>query len=1379
MASDPSMNSPEILYEKKRLEVLWDYDVLDTPPDEVLDEIAALAAQICQTPIALVSLVDKERQWFKANIGLGLKETAREMSFCTYTIGGNDLFVIEDTAGDERFSTNPLVTAEPRIRFYAGVPLVTPGGHALGALCVMDRLPRRMGPDQARTLRVLARQVMAHLELRRRTRDLDRVSAERDELAVARRLLLDRERELLTRIEHTQRTAHVGSWEYNVGTDLLVWSDEAFRIYGCEPGSFQPDIGRVLAMVHPDDRAGFRMNWETTLHDAVPLIIEHRIIDEGGPERVLLCQGDAFLSPDGVVMRLVGNVQDITPLRHAQGALQRTERQFRSMIENAQDIVATVDTTGSIRFVSPAVRPTLGYAPGDLVGSSFVEFIHPQDVGPTMALFQEAFLDPSRAHLGSFRFRHVDGSWHNIETLGKVMDGENPPMLIVNARDVTEKKRSEELVRRSDERLKMALAGAQMGVWEWDVRSDGMFWSDECFDICGMDQREIVFGDFIKLVNEDEAERLLGVMRQALSNRMVFSAEFRIRRPDGQVRWISSLGNGAYDERGEPVRLLGIMQDITERKLATTMVTSQNRVLEHIATGASLRSVLEEIVLSVEEQLPDALCSLLLMDRDGERLRVAAAPSLPPEYNAAIDGLRIGPVVGSCGTAAFRRETVIVGDINADPLWENFRQLALQNGLRACWSVPVFSVRGGSMEPEILGTFAVYYRRPRLPDPQADRVIARAAHMARVAIEHSRAAQALRESEERLRLAAEAAQMGTWDRDLRTNRLYWSPNMERLMGFAPGTFPGTYEAFHDLIHPDDRAVFAAAQQRAFAGDGSYQAELRFRCADGRVRWGYVRGLVFFDAQGRPERIVGVDMDITERKRAQEQAQRFVALSPAVLYASSINDSATSLNWVSENVARLTGYTVEEAHMPHWWRDRVHPEDMARLVAMRGKVQEDDCQVAEYRFRHKNGKYVWLYDERRLVRSASGQPEEIIGAWTNATERVQLQEQFRQAQKMEAIGQLAGGVAHDFNNILTIIHGNAAMLLGSGISPEDCSDSVRQIVQAAERAAGLTRQLLLFGRKQIMRPADIDLNEVVGNMTKMLQRILGEDITLRAEFAPVIPAIHADTGMIEQVILNLAVNSRDAMPGGGRLVITTSETTLAAEDIRNNSEAQPGPMVHLSVTDTGCGIAPETLPRIFEPFFTTKAVGKGTGLGLATVFGIIQQHRGDISVTSELGVGTTFHIYLPAVPRLAAEPAVRPRTKMLPRGSETILIVEDEAAVRLLVTNLLQRCGYKVFVAPTAVQALEVWKEHGAKVDLLLTDMVMPDGMSGRQLSDQLRAGRPELKVIYTSGYSPEAVGQGRELPPNTRFLQKPFDPFRLSETLRSLLDNTETRSKAV
>ncbi len=1360
--------------EKKRLEVLWDYDVLDTPPEEALDEITTLAALICEAPVALITLLDGRRQWFKSRVGLSVAETARDISFCGHAIQQSGLFVVNDASKDARFADNPLVTAEPHIRFYAGAPLATREGHALGTLCVIDRVPRQLRPEQEQALRVLSHQVMAQFELRRQTREMDAVRLEREGLRRTREALQDQERALVEWHEATQRAAHLGNWELDIPRAAFQWSEEVFHIFGQSIDGFQPTVPSFLEAVHAEDGARVRAALNDSLANGVPFNVDHRIVRPDGESRFVSVQGDVVLGGDGRPFRMVGTLRDTTELRKAEHALNRSQSLFRLMIENAQDMLSIVDAGGGMRFQSPAVLPTLGYTPEALTGRNIAEFIHPQDLPSAMSSLGAAFAGPERAPSAVFRFRHADGSWHTIEAVGRVMQGEDTPMVIVNSRDITERRQAEDQHRRGEERLKLALAGSRMGVWEWDVRADAVSWSPEFHEILGVETESVTFDESMRLVHPDDAARVRTLAREALANRTLYSVEFRIIRPDGQARWLSALGTGTYGGHGEPLCLAGIVQDITERKLASSIIAGQNRVLERIATGASLQGVLEEIVRTVEEQIPSALCSVLLLDRDNQHLHVAAAPSLPAEYNAAIEGESIGPdvgAVGDVGTALFRRETVIVTDIATDPHWAGRQKLALAHGLRSCWSVPVYSLRRGDAgRQEVLGAFAVYFRETRAPDPESERVIARAAHLARVAIERDHAAQALRESEERLRLAAEVAQMGTWDRNLRNNTLYWSPGMERLMGFEPGTFPGTYDAFCDLIHPDDRAAFDAAQNRAFTGDAVYQVELRFKLRDGRVRWGFVRGKVMFNAAGQAERIVGVDLDITERKRAREELQRFISLSPAVLYAMSARENEFHLSWVSDNVVRLTGYAPDEMLRENRWLQHVHPDDQTRLVRGQEALHAAGQQTLDYRFRRADGKYVWIQDERRLLRDARGEPSEIVGAWSNASERVQLQEQYRQAQKMEAIGQLAGGVAHDFNNILTIIHGNASLLLDPAMSPEDDADAVRQIVQAAERAAGLTRQLLLFGRKQVMRPTDIDLNEVVGNMTRMLQRILGEDVLLRAEFAPELPLIHADTGMIEQVLLNLAVNSRDAMPGGGRLTIATSVKELRAEDLRSNPEAAIGRMVHLAVTDTGSGIPPEVLPRIFEPFYTTKEVGKGTGLGLATVYGIVQQHRGEISVASEVGNGTTFHIYLPAVAGMKVDTGTRPRAASLPRGTETILVVEDEVAVRLLVTDLLQRCGYKIFSAPSGAAALEVWNEHRDKIQLLLTDMVMPDGMSGRQLADALRVERPDLKVIYTSGYSPEATGQGKDLPPNTRFLQKPFDPFRLTGTIRTLLD---------
>ena len=387
------------------------------------------------------------------------------------------------------------------------------------------------------------------------------------------------------------------------------------------------------------------------------------------------------------------------------------------------------------------------------------------------------------------------------------------------------------------------------------------------------------------------------------------------------------------------------------------------------------------------------------------------------------------------------------------------------------------------------------------------------------------------------------------------------------------------------------------------------------------------------------------------------------------------------------------------------------------------------------------------------------------------ERKKLEEQFLQAQKMEAIGRLAGGIAHDFNNILTVINGNASLLLlNDQPNSAEILDRSQQIVEAAERAANLTRQLLMFSRKQVIQLTRLDLNEVVAQMTKLLQRILGEDVSLVSNYAAGLPAILADTGMIEQILLNLAVNSRDAMPHGGQLTITTGTETLAPKPAGQNSGAPAGLCVRLTVTDTGSGIAPENLPHIFEPFFTTKEVGKGTGLGLATVYGIIKQHQGWIEVESTVGKGSTFRIYFPAMAGATPEKKSGPTTSTLPRGTETILVVEDELIVRLTVCNLLQRFGYTVLPAESGAEALKVWQKHKDRIQLLLTDIVMPGNMPGYELAHQLQAEKPQLKVIYTSGYSEDLANKRLTLMEGVNFLQKPYAPQQLAEALRKTLD---------
>ena len=390
---------------------------------------------------------------------------------------------------------------------------------------------------------------------------------------------------------------------------------------------------------------------------------------------------------------------------------------------------------------------------------------------------------------------------------------------------------------------------------------------------------------------------------------------------------------------------------------------------------------------------------------------------------------------------------------------------------------------------------------------------------------------------------------------------------------------------------------------------------------------------------------------------------------------------------------------------------------------------------------------------------------------DTTDRLSLEDQLRQAQKMESVGQLAAGVAHDFNNILTIIQGHSGLLMSRPNLSPAMTTSIQAVSFAAERAASLTRQLLMFSRKQVMQPKSLDLKDVVANMSKMLQRLIGETITLKCQSPEKLPSIRGDTGMMEQILMNLAVNARDAMPRGGQLTITTEAARVSEDYVQRHPDTRAGDFVLLQVGDTGTGMDAATMKRIFEPFFTTKEAGKGTGLGLATVYGIVKQHAGWIDVRSEVGKGTTFQIFFPADNRpIEIRTEIITPAAQLRGNGETIMVVEDEPVLRDLAQLILQDCGYRVLQASSGVEALTVWQKHRGAVDLLLTDMVMPDGLSGKDLAESLVSYKPQLKVIFTSGYNVDDLGVDIVKKIGSQFLQKPYSRFTVAKTVRDCLD---------
>jgi two-component system cell cycle sensor histidine kinase/response regulator CckA len=483
------------------------------------------------------------------------------------------------------------------------------------------------------------------------------------------------------------------------------------------------------------------------------------------------------------------------------------------------------------------------------------------------------------------------------------------------------------------------------------------------------------------------------------------------------------------------------------------------------------------------------------------------------------------------------------------------------------------------------------------------------------------------------------------------------------------------------------------------------------------------------------------------------------------------DLAT-LHYLSPGVERVWGIARDEFYRtPARWFDAVVAEDRDRVAAAVADPVERLHADLEYRIRHRDGDVRWIHLRSYPQRDAAGAVIGICGVASDVTARRGLEAQLLRAQKLEAMGTLAGGVAHDFNNILTVILANGAMLRDGDADPE----AAAEIVAAAERASGLTRQLLLFSRRQSLEPRDLDLGAVVAELTKMLRRLVGEDVTLTCVRGGDLPAIRADAGMLEQVVMNLVVNARDAMPRGGPITITTAPLTLddTAAAARGGA-ARAGAWVTLVVADGGTGISADALPHIFEPFFTTKAVGQGTGLGLSTVYGIVAQHGGWIDVTTG-PTGTTFTIALPpAAPAVRPGPSAPSSVDDLPRGTEQVLLVEDEEPVRRAVTGILRACGYQIHAAASGAEALEAWPALRAQIDLVITDVIMPGGMTGVELAARLTADRPDLALVFTSGY--RAAGATDELPAGATFVPKPFDRARLATAVRRALDARAARA---
>jgi PAS domain S-box-containing protein len=1055
-----------------------------------------------------------------------------------------------------------------------------------------------------------------------------------------------------------------------------------------------------------------------------------------------------------------------TPAKHKQ-AFKSSDDAFRLLFLNhpVPMWVYDLETLAFLEVNDAAVR-RYGYSRDEFLAMTLTNIRPPEDVPrllENVARAPEGFEES-----GEWRHRLKDGRVIDVAITSHTLAFMGRNAKLVSAEDITERRRVEEAARQNEHLLSESQRIAHVGSWSWDFAGP-IKWTDEMYRLYGVspDTFTPTVEALVNLLHPEDRPAMQAWIGACAAGEEPGDLEFRTILPDGTVRLISGRGELMYDAGNRPTHMAGTARDITERKRAEALLQGQKQVLEMIATSVPLEGTLTTLLRVIEAQSAEMLCSILLLDPDGAHLRHCAAPRLPEGFKRAIDGEAIGACAGSCGTAAFRREAVLVEDIASDPLWVDYRELALRHGLRACWSTPIFDA-----SYRVLGTFAIYYRQPGRPTAQHRRLIEIATHVAAIAISRQHAETALRASEERYRSlyveSRDAITVLTSDRGF----LAGNPAAVSLFGcrdeedFTART-PASLSPEHQ---PDGVLSTDKAQEmmRLALEKGSHSFEWTYRRPDGTDFSATV--LLSRLERGGTSLFQATVRDITDQKR-DEAALRLqsVALNAAA-NAMVITDRDGTVEWINPAFTALTGYSADEAlgrNPRDLVRSGVHDQAFYQNLwdtVLAGHV----WRCGDMTNRRKDGS---LYQEAQTitpVKDARGAVTHFIAIKRDLTEQRHLEAQLNQAQRMESVGRLAGGIAHDFNNLLTVINSYAQLAAAELREGDPLHEMLQEIEGAGQRAAALTRQLLVFSRRQVVQPVVFDLHAVVADMEKMLQRLIGEDVALVVTPADHVGHVKADPGQIEQVIMNLAVNARDAMPAGGALTLETANVELDEAYVAQHATVHAGSYVMLAISDTGVGMDEATRERIFEPFFTTKGPGKGTGLGLSTVYGIVTQSGGHVWVYSEVGKGTTFKIYLPRVEEAADER--RPIRTLAPaRGTETILLVEDETAVRVLARRILEAAGYTVLPAANGGEALLILERFHDPVHLMMTDVVMP-GMSGPELATRLSTLRPGMKVLYTSGYTDDEVVRRGILTDAVRFINKPYAVSELTRKVREVLD---------
>jgi PAS domain S-box-containing protein len=1067
-------------------------------------------------------------------------------------------------------------------------------------------------------------------------------------------------------------------------------------------------------------------------------------------------------------------------------ALARSEARYRLLLEQAGDAVLFFGADGRISGANRRVERLYGYTRDELLASRIGD-LHVEELRPLVsAQMEEMRAEPGKVFETTHRSR--DGTPIAVEVSGCFVEADGEGTFLYIVRDVRERKAADERIAFLNRMLRTLFEVNQLMIREPE---EERLLAEACRIL-------VEHGGFrmawVGLLDPDSAWVVPAAWAGHEEGYLFETKVIADAGPFGLGPMGSSIREGrtgtiadVRDAEGfEPWREAALRRGY--RAVASSPIRLRGEIAGALALYASQPGLFEGEVLQLIEELGADL-GFALESIDARREREKAAEALRHSkafletlinaapvavYTLRPDG-RVGEIWNEAAERMFgwSRQEVVCGPLPIVPSEQQEESRTLRDRVLGGESYSNLEVtrRRRDGTPIELSTAAA-------PIRDAVGRVAQILSVVADVTDRKRAEAALRESEARFKRLAENAPDVIYRYRLAPTAAmeYVNPAIQRISGYGPEEYYADPELIWRIVHPDDRHIL----ERAIRGEMETGAiELvRWLRRDGTVLWTEIRNVVVRDEQARAVALEGIARDVTERVAAEQTVRKLSAAveqSPAAVV---ITDTASQIEYVNPAFSRLTGYTLDEVkgQNPRILKSGTHPRKFYQQLY--AAITAGAEWRGEMLNRKKDGELFWEYASISAIVDAQGRPTHFLAVKENITERKKAEEQLRQtqeqllqSQKLEAVGRLAGGVAHDFNNLLGVIIGHGELAQAAVPPPHPARARLEQILGAALRAADLTRQLLAFSRRQVLQPQVLNLNSVVNDTEKMLRRLIGEDIDLVSRLAPDLGHVKVDPGQIAQVLMNLAVNARDAMPEGGVLTLETADVELDQEYARTHVPLPPGPYVQLRVKDTGVGMDEAVRQHIFEPFFTTKPEGVGTGLGLSTVYGIVKQSGGYIWADSMPGGGTTFTLQLPRVSEPEAPRPEPPAVEARAKGAETILVVEDQANLRELICEVLEDNGYSVLGAKEAPAALALAEAHAGQIDLLLTDVVMP-GMSGHELAGQLVSRNPAMRVLYMSGYTSDIVTGHGVLEKGLHLLEKPFTSLALTRRVRQVLDES-------